>query len=539
MNDKKHGKKFYPLGAETEQIEFKKSTGELKEGVISIVAILNKHGSGELYFGVKNNGDVIGQDISDSTLRDVSQAVNSHIKPTIYPEISVKTFGKLDVVYVKFEGNRAPYLAYNIPRIRVADEDKVMDQETYEDFLRRRNDAAKSWELQVSEYTLDDIIEADLKSYLKKAKEVGRIEFESEEPAVVMDKLELLAKDSFHLLNAGAVLFCNSSMNDVQMAKFATDVKATFTDIRREDRGSIIGLSKICMQYILDAMDWKADIVGLTRVETPEIPVEAVREAIINSYGHRLYNNNQCNEIDVFKDRIEIHTTGGFPQGHTPEEFFDGTKKAIRRNKLITGVLYYSKDMETFATGLKRIKDFCDEAGCKFDFRVEKDDFVVVFYRNLRNTWNIGISDANTDANPDANNTGVELSDKILESIRKNPKTTQTTLAAEFNVSRRTIQRLLAKLTQNGQIKRTGGTRGEWIVKNAPVEAKNAPVDKEEQILVYCIEAKSISEIAEMLGYKDKRSVRKLLNPMLESGRIAMTIPEKPNSKNQKYVTIK
>lgn len=564
MNDKKHGKNFYSLGAETEQVEFKKSTGELKEGVISIAAILNKHGSGELYFGVKNNGDIIGQDISDSTLRDVSQAVNSHIKPTIYPEISVKTFGKLDVVYVKFEGNRVPYLAYNIPRIRVADEDKVMDQETYEDFLRRRNDVSKSWELQVSEYTLDDIIEADFKSYLKKAKEVGRIEFESEEPAVVMDKLELLAKDGFHLLNAGAVLFCNSSMNDVQMAKFATDVKATFTDIRREDRGSIIGLSKICMQYILDAMDWKADIVGLTRVETPEIPVEAVREAIINSYGHRLYNNNQCNEIDVFKDRIEIHTTGGFPQGHTPEEFFDGTKKAIRRNKLITGVLYYSKDMETFATGLKRIKDFCDEAGCKFDFRAEKDDFVVVFYRNLRNTWNIGISEANpdaNDANPDANNTELELSEKIIESIRKNPKTTQMTLAAEFYVSRRTIQRLLAKLTQNGQIKRTGGTRGEWVVKNAPVEAKNAPVatqvntqvatqdntqvnasdisDKQKQILDFCVEPKSVKEISEYLGFKERKSTSKYLKQLLEGGRIAMTIPEKPNSKNQKYVTIK
>ena len=169
--------------------------------------------------------------------------------------------------------------------------------------------------------------------------------------------------------------------NDVQMAKFATDVKATFTDIRRVDKGSIIELSKVC------AMDWKADIVGLERVETPEIPIEAIREAVINSYGHRLYNNNQCNEIDVFKDRIEIHTTGGFPKGHTPEEFLDGNKKAIRRNKLITGVLYYSKDMETFATGLKRIKNLCDEAGCKVEFRAEKDDFVVVFYRNLREQW--------------------------------------------------------------------------------------------------------------------------------------------------------
>lgn len=50
--------------------------------------------------------------------------------------------------------------------------------------------------------------------------------------------------------------------------------------------------------------------------------------------------------------------------------------------------MYYSDDMETFATGLKRIKDLCDEAGCKVEFRMELDDFVVVFYRNLREGWN-------------------------------------------------------------------------------------------------------------------------------------------------------
>lgn len=291
-------------------------------------------------------------------------------KPAIYPEVTTKMFGGRKVIYVKFTGNRSPYLAYNIPRIRVADEDKVMNQETYDDLLRLRGDASKAWEFQVSEYTVDDIIEEDFKEYLRRSKEVGRIDFESDEPKVVLDKLDLLAKNGIHLLNAGAVLFCDTPINDVQMAKFATNVKTTFTDIRHKRSGSIIGLSKVCVQYIIDAMDWKADIVGLKRVETPEIPIEAIKEAVINSYGHRLYNNNQCNENDVFKDRIEIHTTGGFPLGHTPEEFLDGSKKAIRRNKLITGVLYYSKDMETFATGLKRIKDLCDESGCKVEFRM-------------------------------------------------------------------------------------------------------------------------------------------------------------------------
>jgi len=36
---------------ESETLELKRSTSELKEAVISIVSILNKHQNGELYFG--------------------------------------------------------------------------------------------------------------------------------------------------------------------------------------------------------------------------------------------------------------------------------------------------------------------------------------------------------------------------------------------------------------------------------------------------------------------------------------------------------
>lgn len=49
------------LGMETETLEFKKSTGEMKEAMISIVAILNKHQYGGLYFGVLPDGTPIWQ----------------------------------------------------------------------------------------------------------------------------------------------------------------------------------------------------------------------------------------------------------------------------------------------------------------------------------------------------------------------------------------------------------------------------------------------------------------------------------------------
>ena len=75
------------LGKESEMLEFKKTTGELKEAMVSISAILNKHGVGTLYFGVKPNGDVTGQNVSESSLRDVSRLVYESIKPQIYPVI--------------------------------------------------------------------------------------------------------------------------------------------------------------------------------------------------------------------------------------------------------------------------------------------------------------------------------------------------------------------------------------------------------------------------------------------------------------------
>lgn len=69
------------LGMETELVEFKKTTGELKEGLISIASMLNKNGKGTLYFGVRNNGEIIEQQIGDRTMREISRDIANAIKP--------------------------------------------------------------------------------------------------------------------------------------------------------------------------------------------------------------------------------------------------------------------------------------------------------------------------------------------------------------------------------------------------------------------------------------------------------------------------
>ena len=73
---------------ESEKLELKKSTSELKEAVVSITAILNKHPGGELYFGINNDGTVIGQTVTGKTIRDVSRAISERIEPRIYPKVN-------------------------------------------------------------------------------------------------------------------------------------------------------------------------------------------------------------------------------------------------------------------------------------------------------------------------------------------------------------------------------------------------------------------------------------------------------------------
>ena len=71
---------------ESETIEFKKSTAEFKDAIVAVAAMLNKHGQGEVYFGISDDGKVVGHDIGRMTIKKVTQAVVDNMEPKIYPK---------------------------------------------------------------------------------------------------------------------------------------------------------------------------------------------------------------------------------------------------------------------------------------------------------------------------------------------------------------------------------------------------------------------------------------------------------------------
>ena len=452
------------LGIETETLEFKRSTGELKEAVQSICAILNKHRHGELYFGVTADGIPVGQIVTEESLREVSQKIKNFIEPKIYPEISKVVIDGRECIYVRFEGDRVPYFAYGIARIRVADEDLIMSPEQITELLLSSGREGNRWESLVSNKTIDDVDEELLRKYTMQAHDVGRIAISYTDKKTVLNQLELTKGEA--ILNAGKALFSDDIIQDIQMAIFATEERLTFNDIQRH-HGPVLRLVDIAESYIKSNIHWRVEFTGeLQRKEIPEIPVDAIREALINSFCHKDYASGQSNEVTIYRDRVEIYNPGAFPDGYEPQDFIEKSERPIRRNPMIARMLYYSKDIESFGTGLKRIAEACDAAGVQYEFKKMKSGFVVCFYREEERKADIKGKSTGKVREKYGKSTGNlnAAQEKVINFMEENVRITNKDVQELLRVKESRALKILRSLVDEEIVEKCGKSRSSYYV---------------------------------------------------------------------------
>ncbi len=361
---------------ESETVEFKKSTAELKEAVISLVAMVNKHGYGTVYFCIKDDSSIIGQTIGKLTLRDITQSAVDSTEPKLFPTIEIVDIDGKECIVVNATGKNTPYFAYGRAYIRVGESDKALSVHEIEN--RFFDKKIIRWENEPSDKQIPEVNEQEIKSYMNKAKSAKRIDFDFLDTKTTLNKLHLLTKDQ--LTNAAELLFCDDNSFEIQAAIFAGIDKFTFLDIK-QFKGNLFNLRQQAETYIYEHMMWRADLSESRRKEIPEIPVRAISEAIGNSLCHRDYSNPKGNEVAIFKDRIEIYNPGLFPDAVNPEDFFSGEEHSILRNPLIAETMYKSKDIEKWGSGLKRIHEECVAANIDVKFKRLKTGFSVIFDR--------------------------------------------------------------------------------------------------------------------------------------------------------------
>ena len=451
------------LGKESELLEFKETTKELGDAVVDIAAMLNKHGRGVLYFGVKNNGEVKGFQIGESTQRDISRKISERIKPQIFP--TIEEVPNLKIIRVTFEGSDKPYSADGRYYLRVSDEHREMSPSELTRMILEVK--RKDWERQQSASTVNDVDEKSLKLFLDRVIQNHRLPRMKFDKINLLQKLKLLCDDGVHLNNAGRVLFSSDEPVELKMAVFATDEKRTFIDIS-PIKGNVFTLIEEAEKYVKKNMRWKAVVNGFDRTDIPEIPVEALREIIVNSFAHADYVGWSKNELDIFPGRIAVYNPGTFPDDLSPEDFVNRTIASKLRNELICDILYKCKFVESWGTGIAKTYSLCSGAGIRCSYQKEGDGFWFIFHRPTTEEA-IAVPPPVTPLHipEEIVHLSIELTDlekEVLEEIERDSAITKIRIAEKIGKSDRTVQRCLVSLQTKGFLKRIDGTRGHWEV---------------------------------------------------------------------------
>ena len=123
--------------------------------------------------------------------------------------------------------------------------------------------------------------------------------------------------------------------------------------VKQEIRGTLPDQLRQAEAFVRDNLRSVARLVGLTRQETPEYPLEAVRELLVNAVAHRDYNlQGDCIHLHLFADRLEVHSPGGLPG---PVNLDNLLEARFSRNAVVVQVLSDLGFVERLGYGLDRV----------------------------------------------------------------------------------------------------------------------------------------------------------------------------------------
>jgi len=135
---------------------------------------------------------------------------------------------------------------------------------------------------------------------------------------------------------------------------------------------------KELLAEIIAIADWKESIEisdGLFRKNIPNYDVEIIRELIVNALVHRIYTMRGDIFINLYHDRLEIHSPGLLPLGVTPHNIIS---KSIYRNTHLAKVFYDLQLMEKEGSGYDKVYELLLFNGKPEPLVEEWDDRVVV-----------------------------------------------------------------------------------------------------------------------------------------------------------------
>ncbi|MEA3311635.1 MAG: putative DNA binding domain-containing protein [candidate division WOR-3 bacterium] len=226
---------------EWDTLELKKSTAQIKPACETLCALLNGKG-GHVLIGVKKDGEIIGQEISEKTLEGIANEL-AKIKlhnDVIMERITLETSARREVIVLEARpyGPHVPYTYDDRPYERIGNTARRMLRERYDQLLSKRRDTTHRWETQVAEgWSIEDLDTEEILRTARRGIETGRLpESTGSDPAEILERFDLMTDRG--ILNAAVVLFGREFLPDypqcgLRMARFKGLSKIEFLDNRQ------------------------------------------------------------------------------------------------------------------------------------------------------------------------------------------------------------------------------------------------------------------------------------------------------------------
>ncbi|MGH8433990.1 MAG: RNA-binding domain-containing protein [Pseudomonas sp.] len=361
----------WAAAGESETMEFKRTTGERREAMHALCAMLN-HRGGRVLFGVEPDGGVLGQQVSDRTLEELAQEIG-HIDPPAFPSIErVPLDGGRDVVVLTVsQGPGRPYSYRGMSYRRVGNVNARMSRDEYNRMLLERLHAEQRWENEPAQgWAVADLDADEIVRTVEESIRRGRLdEPGTRDPAELLRGLGLLRDGA--LLRAAVALFGRESELEarapqcmLRVARFRGVDRTEFLD-NRQFHGNIFQLLHRAERYLRESLPVAGRVLpGLfERVDDPLYPPMALREALANAFCHRDYSiGGGSVAVAIYDDRLEVTSSGTLHFGLTPEALLQ-PHESLPWNPLIARVLYRRGIIESWGRGTLKMAELLQQAG--------------------------------------------------------------------------------------------------------------------------------------------------------------------------------
>ena len=461
---------------ESQRVEWKESW---RDDCLKVISGFANAEGGTLVIGKSDAGDVVGAKDARKLLEDLPNKVRDILG--ILVDVNLKKRAGREYLEIVIPAYTNPISYRGEFYYRSGSTNQALKGASLERFLLRKQ--GRTWDgVPAPGYRVSDLSRQALKTFRNRAAKSGRIPAEllTEPDKVLLDKLRLF--DRGYLKRAAVLLFHEGPDSlatgaYVKLGYFRSDSDLEYHD---EISGDLFTQVDRTMETLLRKY-LRADIryEGVQRIETYPVPEPALREAVINAIAHKDYGSGIPIQISVYANKLMVWNPGQLPPDWKLSDF-TSKHASVPHNPDIANAFFRAALLESWGRGIELIRAACRSQGAP----------------EPRFRWDSG-------------------------------------LWVEFAFLGRTTQET-TPITTKETPKKPGVTSE--VTSEVAGEVTSEVTGEVARLLRACSGPMSRRELRERLALKSDDNFRQLyLVPALTGGLLRMTIPDKPNSRLQKY----